>query len=40
MVQQKLRATAKAEALFARCVQLAPKSCIAAECKGYAQLIH
>jgi Tfp pilus assembly protein PilF len=40
MVQQKRRETAKAQALFARCVQLAPRSCVAAECKGYSEMIH
>jgi len=40
MVQQKRRETAKAQSLFARCVQLAPRSCMAAECKGYAEMVH
>jgi type IV pilus assembly protein PilF len=40
MVQQKRRESAKARASFARCVTLAPRSCLAAECKGYAKMIH
>ena len=39
MVQERRRESAKARALFARCAQLAPRSCLAAECKGYLQLI-
>ena len=39
MVQERRKESAKARALFARCAQLAPRSCLAAECKGYLQLI-
>jgi type IV pilus assembly protein PilF len=39
MVKQRRRETAKARQLFARCIELAPRSCIAAECKRYSGMI-
>jgi type IV pilus assembly protein PilF len=40
MVQQRRRESVKARELFARCVRLAPRSCLAAECRGYSEMIH
>jgi type IV pilus assembly protein PilF len=39
MVNQRRRDSVKARRLFARCVDLAPRSCLAAECKRYSEMI-
>jgi type IV pilus assembly protein PilF len=39
MVQQRRKEATKARDLFARCARLAPRSCVAAECKGYSRLV-
>jgi Tfp pilus assembly protein PilF len=39
MVAERGKATAKARDLFARCAQLAPRSCLAAECRRYSEMI-
>jgi type IV pilus assembly protein PilF len=39
MVQERRKESSKARDLFARCGRLAPRSCLAAECKRYSQLI-
>jgi len=39
MVQERRKESTKARELFARCIRLAPRSCLAAECKRYSQLI-
>jgi Tfp pilus assembly protein PilF len=39
MVQERRRGTDKARELFARCAQLAPRSCLAAECRRYSDMI-
>lgn len=39
LVHERLKDKGKAREIFARCVELAPRSCIAAECTRYAQLI-
>jgi Tfp pilus assembly protein PilF len=39
LLHQRVRASEKALELFQRCADMAPRSCIADECKRYAQLI-
>ena len=39
MVQERKKDSTRAKELFARCVRLAPRSCLAAECQGYSQMI-
>ncbi len=39
LVEDRRKNREQARALFARCVQVAPRSCVAAECKRYTQLI-
>jgi type IV pilus assembly protein PilF len=39
MVDQRRKTPAKAREMFDRCAQLAPRSCLAVECKRYSELI-
>jgi type IV pilus assembly protein PilF len=39
MVHERRKERDRARALFGRCIDLAPRSCVAAECRRYAQLI-
>jgi Tfp pilus assembly protein PilF len=39
LVHERRKERAQARALFERCAELAPRSCMAAECRRYAQLI-
>jgi Tfp pilus assembly protein PilF len=40
LVHQRQKERDQARALFERCASLAPRSCMAAECRRYAELIH
>jgi Tfp pilus assembly protein PilF len=39
LVHQRRKETARARELFARCVQLAPRSCLSIDCKRYSEMI-
>jgi hypothetical protein len=39
LVHERRKDRDRARALFERCAELAPRSCMAAECRRYAQLI-
>jgi Tfp pilus assembly protein PilF len=39
LVQQRRKHRERARALFGRCAEMAPRSCIASECRRYAQMI-